>query len=397
MAMQAIFAGRGLEKAKEKTVAAWRFCASIWFLEIPVAMLPRPIALVVLIVIAVAECVDVDLSALVVAQGRLLEQMQQQLQSLTAVVEALKPAKQQGREQGEQGEQGAAVLDYFDSGLGRLLTAAPDTQRKTWHHSILHSFDVPTSCGLHAELNSDATGPMDITRLSEGNVTMGYGGAASASQPAAFEMNHPANCRTATLTANHPLMVTSLSLQGTDLTSTLLALAVYKNEPYASYPELACVGRNELKSSGAAPATPSFAECRALCDAAATCISFEYKASTNTCTLSTTCLPHLAKFEGLGSPGNTCVPTPSYMCPHSLPARSLPAFFSLRSHAPGPPADARSLPGLPSTNQRTLAAHPIARREQKFAISRPSSGGRLNVKKALAKSAGLANSADYTW
>ena len=61
--MQAIFAGRGPEKAKEKTVAAWRFCASIWFLEIPVGMLPRPIALVVLIVIAVAECVDVDLSA----------------------------------------------------------------------------------------------------------------------------------------------------------------------------------------------------------------------------------------------------------------------------------------------------------------------------------------------
>ena len=170
-------------------------------------MLPRPIALVVLIVIAVAECVDVDLSALVVAQGRLLEQMQQQLQSLTAVVEALKPAKQQGREQGEQGEQGAAVLDYFDSGLGRLLTAAPDTQRKTWHHSILHSFDVPTSCGLHAELNSDATGPMDITRSSDGNVSMGYGGATSATQPAAFELNHPANCRTATLTSNHPLVV----------------------------------------------------------------------------------------------------------------------------------------------------------------------------------------------
>ena len=218
--------------------------ASIWFLEIPVAMLPRPIALVVLIVVAVAECVDVDLSALVVAQGRLLEQMQQQLQSLTAVVEALKPAKQQGREQGEQGEQGAAVLDYFDSGLGRLLTAAPDTQRKTWHHSILHSFDVPTSCGLHAELDSDATGPMDITRLSEGNVTMGYGGAASASQPAAFEMNHPANCRTATLTANHPLMVTSLSLQGTDLTSKLLALAAYTIPKYVRYTNWACAGKN---------------------------------------------------------------------------------------------------------------------------------------------------------
>ena len=172
-------------------------------------MLRRLIALVVLIVIAVAECVDVDLSALVVAQGRLLEQMQQQIQSLNAVVNALTPAEQQGR------EQGAAMPEYFDSGLGRLLTAAPDTQRKTWHHSIVHSFDVPTSCGLHAELNSDATGPMDITRLSDGNVTMGYGGAASASQPAAFEMNHPQHCRTATLTSNHPLVVTgSLTVTG---------------------------------------------------------------------------------------------------------------------------------------------------------------------------------------
>ena len=289
-----------------------------------------------------------------------------------------------------------------------------------------HSFDDITDCAGAGESNWGA----EFNGVT-GNVTLKNGATTKSTFPTPLKVTHSATCTTGVqptldlqldttagvlnvaeslslqgtdltskllaLSAGNLNLAASLSLQGTDLTSTLLALAVYKNEPYASYPELACVGRNELKSSGAAPATPSFAECRALCDAAATCSSFEYKASTNTCTLSTTCIPLLAKFEGVGSPGYTCVPTPSYMCPHSLPARSLPAFFSLRSHAPGPPADARSLPGLPSTNQRTLAAHPIARRDQKFAISRPSSGGRLNVKKALAKSAGRANSADYTW
>ena len=103
----------------------------------------------------------------------------------------------------EQGERSSAP-----GREGRQLTAAPASQRKTWHHSILHSFADPSSCGLHAELHSDATGPMDITRSSDGNVTMGYGGTPSATQPGAFELNHPANCRTATLRINHPVTTT---------------------------------------------------------------------------------------------------------------------------------------------------------------------------------------------
>ena len=264
-----------------------------------------------------------------------------------------------------------------------------------------HSFDDITDCAGAGESNWGA----EFNGVT-GNVTLKNGATTKSTFPTPLKVTHSATCTTGVqptldlqldTTAGVLNVAESLSLQGTDLTSKLLALAAYKNEPYANYPGLACVAMNELKSTADDPASPSFEGCQALCDAEATCISFEYKASTSGCTLSTTCLPHLAEFEGVGSPGYTCVPTPSYMCPHSLPARSLPAFFSLRSHAPGPPADARSLPGLPSTNQRTLAAHPIARREQKFAISRPSSGGRLNVKKALAKSAGLANSADYTW
>ena len=155
---------------------------------------PRRVALFALVAIAATDQLD-DLSALVQAQGRLLEQMQQQIQSLELAV-------LQGR------AQGADELISAPGRSGRRLDGDPPaTQRKTWHHSILHSFDDPSSCGLNAELNSDQTGPLDITRTSDGNVSMGYGGAVSATQPAAFELNHPANCRTATLTSNHPLDV----------------------------------------------------------------------------------------------------------------------------------------------------------------------------------------------
>ena len=186
------------------------------------------VALVALNVIAAAERVE-DLNALVAAQGALiaaqgrqLEQMQQQLQSQAAAVEALELAAQQGTAMQEYlSSEPGRRLDYLNSEPGRRLSA-PATQKKAWHHSVLHTFDVPASCGLHADLDSDATGPMSITRSSDGNVTMGYGGSASATQPAAFEMNHPANCRTATLTSNHPLDVTgSLSVTGINAAATL--------------------------------------------------------------------------------------------------------------------------------------------------------------------------------
>ena len=70
---------------------------------------PRRLALFALVAIAATDRLD-DLSALVKAQGRLLEQMQQQLQSQTAAIEALElaqavwPGREQGTEQGaEQG------------------------------------------------------------------------------------------------------------------------------------------------------------------------------------------------------------------------------------------------------------------------------------------------------
>ena len=288
----------------------------------PLLMVPHRIALVVLIGIAAADRVD-ELSALVVAQGRQLEQVQQQLQLLSAAVAAtnvivLEPA-QLGR------EEGAAMQDYPSSEPGRRLTA-PASQRTTWHHSILHSFDNPSTCGLHAELDSVATGPMDITRSSEGNVAMGYGGAASATQPAAFEMNHPANCRTATLTSNHPLVVSgsltttgnlavggTLSLQGIDLTSKLFKRSAFAFPKYVKYLGWACSARNELGG----PTTSTFTACQALCDADATCISYEFKSSTLGCTRSNSCKGSL----GAAFPSTMCVPT-LHMCP-----RLLPAFF----------------------------------------------------------------------
>jgi len=173
-----------------------------------------------------------------------------------------------------------------------------------------HSFDDITDCAGAGESNWGA----EFNGVT-GNVTLKNGATTKSTFPTPLKVTHSATCTTGVqptldlqldTTAGVLNVAESLSLQGTDLTSKLLALAAYKNSGYASYPELACVSRNELKISGAAPATPSFAECQALCDAAATCISFEYKASTSACTLSTTCLPHLAKFEeGVGSPGYT--------------------------------------------------------------------------------------------
>ena len=189
---------------------------------------PRRVALFALVAIAATDQLD-DLSALVKAQADLLEQMQQQIRSLELAV-------LQGR------AQGADELISAPGRPGRRLDGDPPaTQRKTWHHSILHSFDDPSSCGLNAELNSDQTGPLDITRTSEGNVSMGYGGAVSATQPAAFELNHPANCRTATLTSNHPLVVSGdltvdgpLTLGGNTVYSSPKRLFRFDHPPAAS-------------------------------------------------------------------------------------------------------------------------------------------------------------------
>ena len=70
---------------------------------------------------------------------------------------------------------------------------------------------------------------------------MGYGGAVSATQPAAFELNHPANCRTATLTSNHPLVVSGdltvdgpLTLGGNTVYSSPKRLFRFDHPPAAS-------------------------------------------------------------------------------------------------------------------------------------------------------------------
>ena len=184
---------------------------------------PRSVALFALVAIAASDQIA-DLTALVAAQGRLLEQMQQQLQSFSTQTATMEVALQLAARQG--GGQGAEQDEFSSARPGHRQLDAPATQRKTWHHSILHSFDVPTSCGLHAELDSDATGPMDITRSSDGNVTMGYGGATSATQPGVFELNHPANCKTATLTINHPVTTTGDLAVGGALTGFPLQTAV---------------------------------------------------------------------------------------------------------------------------------------------------------------------------
>ena len=85
-----------------------------------------------------------------------------------------------------------------------------------------------------------------------------------------------------------------------------------------------------------------FADCQALCDAGAACASFEYRWSDATCHGSLISDPCTGANTngGKSSPGFTCVPTPSHVPARVRCLRS----FRLRSHAPGPPADARALP-----------------------------------------------------
>ena len=71
----------------------------------------------------------------------------------------------------------AGGMGDMDMGMreapGRRLS--PATERSTWHESIFHKFEVPTSagCGLAAELHT-ATEPLMIQRNADGNLTMQY-------------------------------------------------------------------------------------------------------------------------------------------------------------------------------------------------------------------------------
>ena len=240
-----------------------------------------------------------------------------------------------------------------------------------------HSFADITDCAGADESNWGA----EFNGVT-GNVTLKNSASVQSSFPTPLKVTHSSSCTTGvqpTLDLQLDTNVAgSFSVQGVDLTSTLQVLSANLLPTYAQYPGWACANRNEVKSStdtdsacgGSSACT--FTACQAICHKESTCVSFEYKSNSATpCMVSNSCTPALGK----SSPTYTCLPTPPHMCPRSLPAfaarvRCLRSF-SLRSHAPGAPADAQP---LPCANQRTLAAHPIARREHKCAISRSSSG-----------------------
>ena len=174
-----------------------------------------------------------------------------------------------------------------------------------------HSFDDITDC-VGADESNWRTEFNGVT----GSVTLKNGATAQSTFPTPLKVTHSATCATGVqptldlqldTTAGVLNVAGSLSLQGVSLTPTLLALAAYTNDPYARYPQSGCSGRNELKGSGDAPTSPTFAECQAVCDGYPTCLSFEYlnESGDITCMLSTSCVPALAQ----SSAGYSCVPT----------------------------------------------------------------------------------------
>ena len=243
-------------------------------------------------------------------------------------------------------------------------------QACTFFHEYLetktttHSFDDITDC-FGADESNWRTEFNGVT----GSVTLKNGATAQSTFPTPLKVTHSAACAEGVqptldlqldTTAGVLNVAGSLSLQGVDLTAKLLELAAYPLPKYERHTNWACPGQNDFMSH----TEKTFAECQALCDAGATCASFEYRWSDSRCSGSLTTDACTGADGGQDSSGFTCVPTPSH-----VPARvRCPRSFRLRSHAPGPLADARALPFARA--DANTCRPPDSRREQKFAISR---------------------------
>jgi len=172
-----------------------------------------------------------------------------------------------------------------------------------------HSFDDITDCAGAGESNWGA----EFNGVT-GNVTLKNGATTKSTFPTPLKVTHSATCTTGVqptldlqldttagvlnvaeslslqgtdltskllaLSAGNLNVEASLSLQGTDVTSKVLALAAYTLPTYERHTNWACSGKNGFMSS---TGTKTFAECEALCDAGATCASFEYKWANSGC------------------------------------------------------------------------------------------------------------------
>ena len=257
-----------------------------------------------------------------------------------------------------------------------------------------HSFDDITDCAGAGESNWGA----EFNGVT-GNVTLKNGATTKSTFPTPLKVTHSATCTTGVqptldlqldttagvlnvaeslslqgtdltskllaLSAGNLNVEASLSLQGTDVTSKVQALAAHTLPTYVRYPSWACPSKNGFKSGNDAPTSTTFAECQAICDAGATCASFEYEHPTTKCMASLT-TDACTGSGGQASAGFTCVPTPSHV--PAFAARVLSAFAAMRPDRQQMPEPCRS-----PADAHTCRP-PDSRREQKFAISRSCSG-----------------------
>ena len=233
----------------------------------------------------------------------------------------------------------------------------------TFYHEYLetktttHSFADITDCA-----GADESGWAAEFNGVTGNLTLKNGATVQSTFPTPLKVTHSAACTTGVqptldlqldTTAGVLNVAESLSLQGTDLTSKLLAPLANRSVPtYARYQEWACDGKNHFMSYGSGK---TFQECQDLCDAGPTCASFEYIDLDNSCQGSLTTNACLGS-NGHHAPGYTCVPTPATCA-------RVRCLLRLCSHAPGPPADARALPFAWLTHTHTHTARCATRAE----------------------------------
>lgn len=160
----------------------------------------------------------------------------------------------------------------------------------TFYHEYLetktttHSFADITDCA-----GADESGWAAEFNGVTGNLTLKNGATVQSTFPTPLKVTHSAACTTGVqptldlqldTTAGVLNVAESLSLQGTDLTSTLLALANRSVPTYARYQDWACTGKNGFMNHGSGK---TFQECQDLCDAGPTCASFEYDDLDNSC------------------------------------------------------------------------------------------------------------------
>jgi len=136
---------------------------------------------------------DADLQQLEVKFEQRLAALQSQVDSLRQEnMELRQGTRDVGAAAGEGGR-------WFSEGR-RRLDSPPASQRTIWHNGMLHCFDVPSTCGLNAELHT-SDGPLMIQRSEDGNLTMLYDTTGVAMETTApIKVTHPSGCESKTLT-----------------------------------------------------------------------------------------------------------------------------------------------------------------------------------------------------